>query len=77
MFEKIDEEQKEIREAFDIYQSSPTDEHLKDLRTEIGDELFALICLANSKGIVLNECFNLMMEKNKKRAKNNYQKEEK
>jgi hypothetical protein len=31
--------------------------------------------LANSKGIALDECFNLMMGKNRKRAQNWYIKE--
>ena len=73
----MEEEHKEIVEALQIYLDSPTEEHLIDLKTEIGDELFAIICLANSKGIDLDECFHLMMEKNKKRAENNYQKEKK
>lgn len=42
---------------------------------EIGDELFALICITNSNGFDLKECFDLMMEKNRNRAKNNYKKE--
>lgn len=74
-FEKLSEEQKEIEEALETYQHSPTEKHLQDLKTEIGDELFALICLANSKGISLDECFNLMMEKNRAREKNAYKKE--
>ncbi len=59
------------------YIQEPTKENLRELKVEIGDELFAIICLANSKGINLDECFNLMMEKNRERAKNNYQKEKK
>ena len=77
LFEKITEEEKEIEEAFKLYQKSPTEVHLRELKTEIGDELFALICFANSKGISLDECFDLMMQKNKNRENNNYEKEKK
>jgi NTP pyrophosphatase (non-canonical NTP hydrolase) len=59
-----------MRDALDEYQKDPTDEHLQKFKIEIGDELFAIICLANSKGIALDECFNLMMGKNRKRAQN-------
>ena len=77
LIEKLEEEWQEIKDALAIYEQSPTEENAKALKTEIGDELFAIICLANSKGIDLDECFNLMMEKNRNRAKNNYQKEDK
>ncbi|MEI7558424.1 MAG: MazG nucleotide pyrophosphohydrolase domain-containing protein [bacterium] len=77
LFDKMSEEQKEIEEALDLYQSFPTGKNLQGLKTEIGDELFAIICLANSKGISLDECFDLMMKKNRQREKNNYQKEKK
>ena len=73
----MNEERGEIEEALINYQTAPTEENLKALKTEIGDELFALICLANSKGISLDECFNLMMEKNKNREQNDYKKEKK
>lgn len=76
LFEKMNEEQKEIEEAFEIYQTIPSELHLQEFKTEIWDELFALICLANSKGIALDECFNLMMKKNKDRENNNYKKEQ-
>jgi len=77
LIEKLKEEWLEIEEALETYAQSPTEENKEALKIEIGDELFALICLANSKGISLDECFDLMMEKNRNRAKNNYKKEEK
>ena len=58
------EEEKEIEEALLNYEKAPTKENLKAFKTEIGDELFALVCLANKNNISLEECFNLMMEKN-------------
>ncbi len=72
MFEKFDEEKKETEEALKLYLASPTVENAKALKTEIGDVLFAVICLANKHNIDLAECFDLMIEKNKNRAKNNY-----
>lgn len=77
LIEKLKEEWWEIEEALTLYEQAPTEENTKALKIEIGDELFALICLANSKWLSLNECFDLMMEKNIKRAKNNYKKEDK
>lgn len=74
IFEKMVEEEKEIEEALALYEQVPTKENLKELKTEIGDELFALVCLANKNNISLEECFNLMMEKNQGRAKNDYKK---
>lgn len=74
IFEKMVEEQKEIEEALVAYKQLNTEENLKKLELEFGDELFAIICLANKLDIDLEKCFTLMMEKNKDRAKNNYQK---
>lgn len=75
MLDKLEKEREEIQEALAIYDADPTPENMKELKIEIGDELFALICLANSKGISLDECFDLMMEKNREREKRWYQKE--
>jgi NTP pyrophosphatase (non-canonical NTP hydrolase) len=72
----MEEEKNEIQDALLAYEQSPTAENLKAFKTEIGDELFAIICLANKKNISLEECFNLMMEKNRTREENNYKKEE-
>ncbi len=77
IFKKMNEERSEIEEALINYKTAPTEEHLKALKTEIGDELFALICLANKYNISLNECFDLMMQKNRDREQNDYKKEEK
>jgi len=77
LIEKLVEEWKEIEEALIEYEKKPSKTTKKELEMEIGDELFALICLANSKGINIDECFNLTMDKNRNRAKNNYKKEAK
>lgn len=76
-FDKLEEEWKEMKDALATYNENPTEENMIALKKEFGDELFALICLANKHDISLDECFTLMIEKNKARAKNNYQKENK
>jgi NTP pyrophosphatase (non-canonical NTP hydrolase) len=76
-FDKLEEEWKEMKAALAEYNDSPTEENMIALKKEFGDELFALICLANKHGISLEESFGLTMQKNFTRAKNNYQKEEK
>ena len=60
----MEEEVKEVREALKVSESSHTPENIKALQTEIGDCLFALICLANKKHIKLEDCLNLATEKN-------------
>ncbi|MFA7717607.1 MAG: MazG nucleotide pyrophosphohydrolase domain-containing protein [Candidatus Absconditabacterales bacterium] len=75
-FDKLEEEKKEMQEALSLYHENPSEENLKALQTEFGDELFAIICLANKLHFSLEECFDLMIKKNQKRAKNNYEKEE-
>ena len=51
------------------------DEKAKDLDGEIVDVIFALVCLANSKGIDLDKAFKRMMkEKLNKRDKNRWEK---
>ena len=74
---KMVEETWEVKDALALYLQSPTPENLKALKIEMGDNLFANICLANDKNISLEECFNLMMEKNRERFKTGYKKEEK
>ncbi|MCX6825011.1 MAG: nucleotide pyrophosphohydrolase [candidate division SR1 bacterium] len=74
---KMEEEKKEINEALLAYEQAPTEENLKAFKIEIGDELFALICLANKNNVSIEECFTLMMEKNKNRESNQYKKEDK
>lgn len=74
IFKKMEEELKEIKDAFEEYQKSPTDENLKKLKTEVGDILFAIICFTNKNSLSKEECVNLMMEKNNIRAENDYKK---
>jgi len=75
MIAKMNEETWEVEDALALYLQSPIPENLIALKTEIGDQLFAIVCFANKKNISLEECFNLMMEKNRKRFKDGYKKE--
>jgi len=66
-----------MKTALAAYKASPTEENLKALKTEIGDRLFPILCFVNKNNISLEECFNLLMEKNRNKAENDYKKEEK
>jgi len=77
IFAKDKEELSEMKTALAAYKASPTEENLKALKTEIGDRLFPILCFVNKNNISLEECFNLMMEKNRNKAENDYKKEEK
>ncbi|MFA6256395.1 MAG: MazG nucleotide pyrophosphohydrolase domain-containing protein [Candidatus Absconditabacterales bacterium] len=70
IFEKIHEEHKEIIVAECEYikvrgrsrYKLESEEKLKNLKTEIGDILFAVCCLANINGIHLQNSFNEAIE---------------
>jgi NTP pyrophosphatase (non-canonical NTP hydrolase) len=48
------------------------DEPSQELAGELADILFAVICLANSQGIDLQEAFEIIMEKYSNRDKERY-----
>ncbi|MDI9641487.1 nucleotide pyrophosphohydrolase [Geitlerinema splendidum] len=48
-------------------------EQAQELSGELADILFAVICLANSQGIDLQDAFEQMMQKYSVRDKNRYQ----
>jgi len=48
-------------------------EEPKEVREELGDVLFVIICLANSLDIDLNESFDLVMEKFETRDKDRFE----
>jgi len=54
-------------------QSFKKSEEGKKLSDELGDVLFALICIANQTGIDLTEAFQSNIEKKTKRDKNRHQ----
>ena len=51
-------------------------EALDNLTGELGDVLFAIICLANSEGIDLDEAFSQFMHKMNTRDKDRFEKKE-
>lgn len=51
-------------------------EPVQELSGELADILFAVICLANSQGIDLQEAFEQMMEKYSVRDQNRYKQQE-
>jgi NTP pyrophosphatase (non-canonical NTP hydrolase) len=51
-------------------------EDIKELADEISDNIFVLVCLANSLNIDLDEAFNKMMHKIKTRDEKRWEKKE-
>src|SRR3990172_5900391 len=45
-------------------------DNTKEMKTEIGDVLFAIACLCNKYGYDMDECFEMSMKKFKKRDLN-------
>ena len=54
-----------------------SEETTKEMADEIGDIIFTLCCLANSKGIDLDEAFKKVMDKYYNRDNSRYEKKEK
>lgn len=52
-------------------------EDMRELGEEIADVIFTLCCLANSKGIDLDQAFKRAMEKYYKRDKDRFEKKQK
>jgi len=51
-------------------------EQPKEIKEEIGDVLFVIMCLANSLDIDLSEAFDLVMEKFESRDKNRFERKD-
>ena len=66
------------REINHLYGPKPkkSTENTKDLGEEIADIIFTLCCLANSKGINLDESFRRVMDKYNKRDENRYKRKD-
>ncbi len=45
-----------------------------DIKDEMGDILFDLICMANTEGVDLSECIEKVLHKSKTRDKNRFKK---
>lgn len=64
---------REINHLYGPKKKKPT-EDTKELADEMGDIIFTLCCLANSKGIDLNEAFKKVMDKCYNRDNDRYEK---
>ena len=77
IYARLGEECGELaREINHLYGSKPKkkSEEISNLKDEIGDIIFTLICLANSKGINLDEAFLGTMEKYRNRDNDRFTK---
>ena len=72
LIEEVGELGKEINHLHGPKPKKST-EDLKDLGMEIGDIIFTLCCLANSKGINLDDAFKRTMDKYYGRDANRFQ----
>jgi len=72
--EEIGEVAREVNHLDGPKKKKPT-ENAGDLGIEIGDAIFTLVCLANSKKIDLDKAFQRVMDKCYGRDKDRYEKE--
>lgn len=73
LIEEIGEVAREVNHLYGPKKKKPG-EDVGDLGEEIADVFFTLICLANSKGIDLDESFKKVMEKCYGRDSHRYEK---
>ena len=70
--EEVGELAREINHYYGEKQKKPTEEE-NSVKAELGDNLFVLLCIANSLGIDMTEIFNDTMEKFNTRDKNRFE----
>ncbi|MDS3899195.1 nucleotide pyrophosphohydrolase [Staphylococcus hominis] len=70
--EEVGELAREINHYYGEKQKKPTEEE-NSVKAELGDNLFVLLCIANSLGIDMTESFNDTMEKFNTRDKNQFE----
>ena len=70
--EEVGELAREINHYYGEKQKKPTEEE-NSVKAELGDNLFVLLCIANSLGIDMTESFNDTMEKFITRDKNRFE----
>ncbi len=76
LMEEVGELAREINHLYGPKKKKATEE-IREMSDEIADIIFALVCLANSKGIDLDEAFKrLFEEKLDKRDKNRWEKKD-
>lgn len=70
--EEVGELAREINHYYGEKQKKPTEEE-NPVKAELGDNLFVLLCIANSLGIDMTESFNDTMDKFNTRDKNRFE----
>ncbi len=75
LMEEVGELSKEVNHRFGPKRKKNTEE-LQEFGDEMGDILFALICLANSQGVSLEAAFQKTMNKYTQRDKDRFEKKE-
>lgn len=70
--EEVGELAREINHYYGEKQKKPTEEE-NSVKAELGDNLFVLLCIANSLGIDMTESFNDTMDKFNTRDKNRFE----
>ena len=73
VIEEVGELAREINHLYGP-KKKKSDEEIRELGEEIADVIFALCCLANSKGIDLDESFKRVMNKCYTRDKDRFEK---
>lgn len=71
--EEVGELAREINHTYGEKKKKDSEE-ANTIKAELGDNLFVLLCLANSMGIDMTESFNETMEKFNTRDKNRFEK---
>ena len=75
LVEEVGELATELNDRYGGRVKKPTDD-TKDIADEIGDIIFALICLANSQNIDLDKAWKRVMDKSRGRDKDRYEKKD-
>lgn len=70
--EEVGELAREINHYYGEKQKKPMEEE-NSVKAELGDNLFVLLCIANSLGIDMTESFNDTMDKFNTRDKNRFE----
>lgn len=76
LIEEVGELAREINTLYGPKKKKPTEE-IKELGDEMADIIFTIVCLANSKGINLDESFQHVIDKCYGRDNNRYEKKDK
>lgn len=76
MTEEVGEIAREIKHLHGVKKKKTPDEGKESLTVELGDLLFAIICMANAHGISLEEAITKTIDKYNMRDANRWEKKE-